>query len=438
MIANGSLARQAGAALVSLFLLSSCTAETLRRSYLQTASAHLSPPTRPVVVLSGFGNTKLFDPETQRYVWGTAHSTVQTRYADNLDLPIDPERREFIPDRLVPRGFVGSRGPLNFAWHISRALERYGKYTMATNAAPEEQPPRTVYRFAYDWRLSATDNARELDRLIEQIRRAHRRPELKVDIVAHSLGGFITLTYLRMGTEPLEAPELWDRGAQQAASKIANVVLLGAPQLGAADAFRVLIRPERFVMRVLAPEWTATYPSLTEMLPADGRLFVDPHGRELEMDVWDLETWRRWKLSIFSDEVRTRVERRIPAEGYEALVTAFERSLRRAKQVRRVHDRPLPSAVRITAIAGDCIPTTRRVLMRPDLSFAFYAPELRQEEKELVSTMLAPGDGSITLESATAGRAAAAAVFCNGHQGMALDAAVHHAILRALQNDRQD
>jgi hypothetical protein len=251
-----------------------------------------------------------------------------------------------------------------------------------------------------------------------------------VDIVGHSLGAFIALTYLRMGTAPLDQPALWTRAAETAAGKVNAVVLLGAPQQGAVDAFRVLIRSERFVMRVLAPQWTSTYPSVVEMLPLDGRIVIDEQGAPMDIDLWEIQSWRRYKLSIFSDEIRRRIVEQQSQKAYDHLTVAFEKSLRRAKSLRTVHQRPIPAGVAVTSITSDCIPTGRRVLMRRDGTFAFQLEDLRENEKHLARLMFVPGDGSITTASATAGRAV---VFCSGHQGMALDPAVHHAIIRALQ-----
>jgi pimeloyl-ACP methyl ester carboxylesterase len=418
------------AAIVLTILLSSCSPYTWKRSYLREAAMFTEAPARPVIVISGFGTSKLYDPITKRYVWGTAHATLQTKYADNLELAVDPEKEEIVRDRLVPRGFVGSRGPINFSWQISRALELYGSYAMATLDPPAMQPPRDIYRFAYDWRLSSTDNARELDALIEQIRRAHHNPQLRVDIVGHSLGAFIALTYLRMGTAPLDQPDLWTAAAESAARKVNAVVLLGAPQQGAVDAFRVLIRSERFVMRVLAPRWTATYPSVVEMLPLDGRIVIDEQGAPMDIDLWDIQSWRRHKLSIFSDEIRRQIVEQQSEKAYDHLTVAFAKSLRRAKTLRTVHARPLPPGVAVTSITSDCIPTGRRVLLRRDGTFAFQIEDLRENEKHLAKRMFVPGDGSITMASATAGKVM---VFCSGHQGMALDPGVHHTIIRSLQ-----
>src|SRR5688500_7465535 len=102
--------------------LAGCTTDRTRRSYLRENAARFEvPPTRPVIVVPGFGVSRLFDPVTGRFVWGTAHAMVQRRYADDLELQPG--------DRLVPRGFVGSRGPINIAWQLTEALRKYGGYT---------------------------------------------------------------------------------------------------------------------------------------------------------------------------------------------------------------------------------------------------------------------------------------------------------------------
>src|SRR5512141_2409890 len=147
-----------------------------RRAYLSDMSHYLETPRRPVVVLPGFAACKLLDPVTGKYVWGTAHSTVLTHFVDNIDLPIDEKTYAVEPDRLVPRGYVGSRGPINIAWQFMQGLRAYGLYST-------DQPnDRSLYPFFYDWRLSYAVNAQHLDAFIESIRREHHDPQLKVDL----------------------------------------------------------------------------------------------------------------------------------------------------------------------------------------------------------------------------------------------------------------
>ncbi len=94
-------------------ILAACTTDRTRRGYMRAMATTLDEPPRPVIVIPGFGVTRLYDPLTRRYVWGTGHATMQTRYEDDLDLPDGGH------DRLVPRGYVGSRGPVNIGWQIT-------------------------------------------------------------------------------------------------------------------------------------------------------------------------------------------------------------------------------------------------------------------------------------------------------------------------------
>jgi hypothetical protein len=351
--------------LIALLLLSSCTTDRTRRGYLREQARSLAPPARAVIVIPGFGVTRLYDPVTRRYVWGTAHATMQRRFPDDLDLP------ESGIDRLVPRGYVGSRGPVNVAWQLTEALRKYGGYT----------PGGNVHPFHYDWRLSARANAARLSELVDRIGGSG-----KVDIVTHSAGAIVALTYVKLAG---------------GADRVEHLILIAPTQRGVIDAFRILVRSERFIRRVFRSDMVETWPSVYELLPDEGRFFVDERGEPLDRDVWQSTGWRSDLL---------RAARRFRDELAAA---------------------PLPPAVKLTVIAGDCVPTTRRVLARADGTFAFYPDELRASEKPLAAMLFESGDGTVPVSSALAG--GDGLLFCDGHQGIATDPNVHRALVRLLR-----
>lgn len=82
-------------------------------------------------------------------------------------------------------------------------------------------------------------------------------------------------------------------------------------------------------------------------------------------------------------------------------------------------------------IAGDCVPTARRVLARGDGTYVFYPDELRPDEERLRQILFAPGDGTVPLSSAAS--PPPQQLFCDGHQGLAADPSVHRAIVRILR-----
>ena len=358
-----------------------CTTDRTRRGYLHTIASTYDEPPRPVIVIPGFGVTRLLDPVRNRYVWGTAHSTVQRGFPDDLDLPVDAEGR-IGHDRLIPRGYVGSRGPVNIGWQLMEGLRKFGRYT----------PERNVFGFQYDWRLRAVENAAKLDQLVDQVRGGG-----KVDLVTHSAGAIVALTYIKLAG---------------GASKVDHLVLIAPTRRGVVDAFRVIVRPERFIRRVFTPAMVLTWPAVPELLPDDGRFLVDEQGHPIDRDLWRPDGWR--------GIVPPSIDR------------AFARSLADARAFRDELDRrPMPKNVDVTVIAGDCVATTRRVLMRGDGSFVFYPGELRPSERSLEKILFEPGDGTVPVSSSDADHDAL--LFCDGHQGIAADPSVHRAIIRKLR-----
>ncbi len=382
------LPRAVALACAAVVVLDACTTDRTRRGYLRSSATQLNaPPSNPVIVIPGFGVTRLLDPEIDRYVWGTPRATFRRIWPDDLDLPVDLETQKLGRDRLVPRGYAGSRGPMNTGWQLMTALEKYGGY----------REGKHVYPFHYDWRLSALDNAAQLDRFVAGVRREHDGAQ--VDVVTHSAGAMVALAWLKLGG---------------GGAAVRNLVMIAPPARGSIEAFRVMVRPERFIRRTFSAGVVATWPSVPELLPEEGRVFVDESGSALDLDLWSPVTWARLGL-------------------YDAgLQPVFAASLARARTFRdRLRDAPLPPGVAIHVIAGDCVPTARRVIARSDGTFAFYPGELQPAEERLRPVVFEPGDGTIPLSSAAA--LARPEIFCDGHQGIAADPSVHRALLRIFR-----
>lgn len=323
-------------------------------------------------MIPGFGVTRLFDPVTQRYVWGTGRATMQTRYDDDLDLPASGH------DRLIPQGYVGSRGPINIGWQLMEGLRKFGRYA----------PDRDVFPFYYDWRLGARENATRLNELVDRVRGSG-----KVDLIAHSAGAIVALTYVKLG---------------EGGEKVDHLILIAPTRRGVIDAFRVMVRPEHFLRRVFTSEMVATWPSVAELLPDDGRFLVDEQGQAIDRDLWTPDGW-------------TGIQH-VPREL--AAARAFREALRTTA---------MPKPVHLSVIAGDCVATARRVLMRRDGSFVFYPSELLPAERFLEPMLFEPGDGTVPISSANAG--SEAMIVCDGHQGIAADPTVHRAIIRTLREE---
>ncbi|MBW3670413.1 MAG: hypothetical protein KY432_01935, partial [Acidobacteria bacterium] len=201
---------------------------------------------------------------------------------------------------------------------------------------------------------------------------------------------------------------------------------------GTPEAFRMLVRGETVIRRRLDPVMAATWPAVAEVLPHDGFFLVGSAGESKDVDVHDIESWRSLRIGLFDPVISSEVTAREGEEGWKRRVQAFERSLHQSARLRRLESEPLPDSLEITTIMGDCVPTVRRVLMRPDRSFVFYRHELKDAEKHLTITLFEPGDGTVGSSSAAPHPGEEHVPLCSGHQGLSMDPASQRAILRAL------
>src|SRR5262249_37260732 len=214
---------------------------------------------------------------------------------------------------LIPE--ISIYGPL------LEALERYGGYKRGSFDAP---PPGgdcdTLYLFPYDWRRDVVESARSLGCMIEELKRRPGRPDLRFDIVTHSMGGLVARYYAMYGErdvlDAVAACPDWS-----GARNLNRVVMIAPPNAGSINALRVLLqgfsalsfaRPFGALPRKLSrnlpfarvgPRVTFTVPAIYQLLPPGGQArFFSADLSPLAVDLYDVETWRRFKWSAAFDE----------------------------------------------------------------------------------------------------------------------------------------
>ena len=155
------------------------------------ATARKTRNKRPVVVIPGILGSELINPKTGEKVWPSAFRTSQE------GLPISPNleanRDDLVPGKIVETAKLAKLLPEVYVYRdLLDALRRYAGY----REGDWENPPPwgasdTFYVFAYDWRRDNVANARELVRSLQRLKDKLDRPDLKFNIVAHSMGGLI-------------------------------------------------------------------------------------------------------------------------------------------------------------------------------------------------------------------------------------------------------
>ncbi|MEM9662190.1 MAG: hypothetical protein AAF937_07755 [Planctomycetota bacterium] len=260
----------------------------------------------------------------------------------------------------------------------------------------------TCFQYAYDWRRDISESAAALDALIRDAQHASRLgrdlPDdapVKVDVVAHSMGGLVLRYYLRYGTQPLPSdgslPELTWAGAEN----VEHAVLVGTPNAGSVQSLQQLV--DGWDLGPLFPNYRAsvlgTMPSIYQLLPRTRHARVIDEANGAAVDIFDPEEWieRQWgladprqdfKLQQLLPDVSSAAERR------EIAIDHLRKSLARAEQVHRALDGPAepPATTRISLFAADSRETPARL-----------GVDDRNRIRIIEET---PGDGTVTRRSA--------------------------------------
>ena len=384
------------------------TTPDLSRLY---ASGMEEARTAPVILIPGALGSRLLDKRNGREVWpgSTLHLLVDTK--QDLVLPFDPVTLQPIDDGLEASGLFEEILNADFYGAILRTLRQSGGFVPGKLGAHADPRVRQYYVFAYDWRQDNVTTARRLDALIEQIRRDYADPALKVNLIAHSMGGLVTRYYLRYGT----VDALQGDGAfpinMAGAGKVGTAVLLGTPNLGSVSSLQSMLLGDRVALRRIEPEVLATMPSVCQLLPHPLTDWsVDPSGRDLDLDLYDVTTWKRMQWSVFDPTVidRLRARFKVPGEANAyivALQAYFARNLERARRfIWSVTFEEPRSPVKFVVFGGDCVLTPARIVIEPQAgrSLARLFPEDVQQKVPGVDysrLMLEPGDGTVTKPS---------------------------------------
>ena len=397
-------------------LLAACThapAPDLARLYEtgplpHAAGSDVTQP--PVILVHGIFGARLRSRATGAEAWPGSLGTLLFHDYQEVALPIDPETLQpaasdleayAITDRAAGRDFYGA---------IIRTLEDAGGYIKGVAGTPVSDGQRRYYVFFYDWRQDNVQTARKLDDLIEQVRRDYHNPELRVDIVAHSMGGLVTRYYLRYGrVDVLDNNEFPVN--KYGMSRVRKVILLGTPNLGSVSTVQEFLQGFKVGFRRVPTEVMATLPSTYQLFPHPIRSWlVLPDGRTLQRDLFDIEIWRAFEWSIFDPAVRRRIRARFPdpaaGDAYLALLERyFGKHIERARRFVWSLTVPVPdSPVRYIVFGGDCELTPARVLVEEvngDSVLRLYPDQVRNRVAgvDYEKLMLEPGDGRVSKPS---------------------------------------
>ena len=382
------------------------------------ASARTRSGKRPVIVIPGILGTELINPKTGTTVWPSAFRT------DDDALPINPNleanRDDLVPGKILETVRLARLLPEVYMYRdLLEALQRFAGYRQASWDDPGSDGDRDAfYVFAYDWRRDNVANARDLVQRMQRLKDRLQRPDLKFNIVAHSMGGLIARYAAMYGDADLPPDGVTIQPEWPGAAHISKIVMIGTPNEGSSDAFATLLegysiteglRRRVPLLNKLSAADSARTPSVFQLMPHRRSVrFLDENLQPLDLDLYDPEVWRRYGWgAINSDEFR-REYNGSPEDLDQYLANTLKRARRFHEALDAVENSESP--VILLAIGGDCEETLSSLVILRDEKRNRWLTLTRPREyrtsagvkmskRKVTEAMYAPGDGRVTRAS---------------------------------------
>jgi len=365
--------------------------------------------TTPVIVIPGLFGSRLRDRATGVEVWPGRATDVLFGDYRRLELQFDLQTLEVRPDNLEAFGLADQILGHDIYGPLIRTLRQFGGYVEGTPGTPVVQGERRYYVFPYDWRQDNVVHARALERLIDAVRRDYGDPNLRVDVVAHSMGGLIARYYLRFGIVDVLEGHGDELVTLYGTSRVRKLVLLGTPNMGSVGSLHAFLTGEAIGLKRIAPEVLATMPSGYQLFPHPLVTWViDTEGRGLDVRLFDGATWRQFGWSVFDPAIAARVRAACGADAdayLAALHRYFDHRLERGRRFAWMLSTVEPATpIRYVLFGGDCTLTPARLALEEEAGryqVRLYPDDIRKRVPGVRydELMLEPGDGRVTKPS---------------------------------------
>ena len=235
---------------------------------------------RPLVFIPGLMGSNLARADGDK-AWLLARHGLGLSTPD-LRLPLDWQQQSQQRDALQPAGIV---------MDVSLIPGLIGQAVYAPWADfASTIPNRPLYIFSYDWRRDNNETAARFEIFLDELKQQYNGRAAQV--VAHSMGGMISLAVLN------RRPELMER-----------VVFVGVPFRGGVGYLDNMHRGTSIGANagLLAPEVLFSHTSVYSFYPA-GQAFEntdivrDENGNDLRLDFYEPQTWQDHQFGVFAAE----------------------------------------------------------------------------------------------------------------------------------------
>jgi pimeloyl-ACP methyl ester carboxylesterase len=327
----------------------------------------------PVIIIPGLSGSDLVNSKTGEEVWFKARRAKD----DDIRLPVSPVLSRNRDD-LVTKDIIRSVKLLKIVpeteiyERLVVSLQARGYREARWDTAKRGDHQDTFFVFPYDWRRDNVESARLLIRRIETLKRRLGRPNLKFNVIAHSMGGLISRYAAMYGNADIAAGE--PKPTWAGARHFEKIILVGTPNEGSVDALNSLLNGFSYIGGGLNLPFIQnlnrfdifTIPSIYQLLPHEGSfLAYDENLKPLAIDIYDPEVWDKYDWSVWRDDDFPK--KFAPAEQKNAQAY-FRAALLRAKHFQAALDANTSEKVPVSfyLMGGDCKETSNAVQLRRD------------------------------------------------------------------------
>ena len=401
--------------LLCTIITSACQLQVTARpdlSRLYGFESNSETAAHPVILIHGISGSKLRHRITKKEEWFGNLSKLAFSNYTQLRLEIDSLTLQAKESELEAYSIMDQVTGYSVYADIIDTLTQFGGYQLTEVDQPlSATNRRNLYLFVYDWRRDNVESARQLHQFIQQIKAQHNNPELKIDVVAHSMGGLILRYYMRYGALDVlgENDFIFDPKPSQ---NIRKAILLGTPNLGSVLSVYRFVHGLQFNVRTIPVEVLLTMPSIYQMLPHSlSNWLVDLNGEPMTLDIFDAQNWEKHGWAIYDPKIRERIIKQ--ADNQQAgerniatLENYFSQHLERARRFLWSLTVPLEDASHeFIVLGGDCQLTAARLVFEPHEDSYWLSKKPSQIKNKVDGVdydriMLEPGDGLVTKASA--------------------------------------
>ena len=378
----------------------------------------------PVIIIPGLTGSDLVNSKTGEVVWFRARRAKD----DDIRLPIsgglDQNRDNLVTKDIIRKvEFLKVLPEIEVYERLIDALQTRGAYREAKwNTATRKDAQDTFYVFPYDWRRDNVENARLLVRKIETLKRRLGKPNLKFNVIAHSMGGLISRYAAMYGNADL--PSGTPQPTWAGAKHFDKIFLLGTPNEGSVTALNALLNGFSYIggglnlpfIQDISRFDVFTIPSIYQLLPHDGALLAyDENLKPIAVDVYDPAEWEKYNWAIWQDAAFAK---KFDAAEQKSARVFFNAALARAKQFQAALDAGSNTKppVSFYLLGADCKETPAALLLLRDEKKGKWETRFKADgftrstgekvkAEDLKPLIFAVGDSVVTKRSLEAFRA---------------------------------